>query len=398
MANSIDLVTKFLAILREVYKLESKTSMLDALTRDVNFAAANVVEVMKMTTVGLGTYSRTGGYPDGDITAEWVAMTLAAERGRAFTLDRMDNEESLGLVLGNLIRTWMREHVAPEMDAYRFAKYATGAGLEVAAGATLAAGTVLDAIDEAKLEMDEAEVPEEGRKLYVSSAVSSYIEAAVTRMLGNENRVNRKVKNLDDMEVIKVPQTRFYTAITLDAGATGSAGGYAAAGGAKEINFLMMHPSAVTQPVKLNQVKYFSPDVNQQSDGHLWQYRLYHDAFVVDNHEDGIYLHKKAQGINMLLEKDGIQYETDSYLDIERLKAAGYKKVKPGKPVAEVEVGPTQTKAGYPNAKVTSVELDPEEDPETDPEEVSEPEKKDDDKASEEKPKRKKKSKIIGGE
>lgn len=296
MATTIQLVTKFLAVLAEVYKLESKTQGLDALTQSIDFAAANSVKVMKITTVGLGNYSRSGGYPSGDITAEWVAMTLAAERGRGFTLDRMDNEESLGLVLGNVIRAWMREHVAPEVDAYRFAKYATGAGRVVAAPATLAtAAEVLAAFDVAMLQMNEDEVPEEGRKLFISFTCRQLLSAAVTRVLANEGSQDRRLKMLDSVEIIGVPQSRLYTSITLNAGATSDAGGYVkTAVTGKDINFLLLHPSAVLQPVKLNNVKYFSPEVNQISDGHLWQYRLYHDAFVQTNHENGIYLHHKA--------------------------------------------------------------------------------------------------------
>jgi hypothetical protein len=295
MANAIALVEKFLAILAEIYKLESKTAGMDAMTQPIEFAAANSVKVMKMSTVGLGNYSRSAGYPAGDITAEWVAMTLAAERGRAFSLDRMDNEESLGLVLGSLIRAWMREHVAPELDAYRFAKYASTVGIQVvASGATLDTGAkVLTAFDAAMLALDEKEVPAEGRKLYISSTCNKLLEASISRSLANEGVVDRRVKSLDNVEIIPVPQTRFYTAITLDAGGSSSAGGYSKGAG-KDINFMLLHPTAVLQPVKLNQVKYFSPEVNQISDGHLWQYRLYHDAFVMENHEDGIYLHHKA--------------------------------------------------------------------------------------------------------
>ena len=294
MANSVSLVTKFLEILAEIYKLESKTAQLDALTQSIDFVGANTVKVMKMTTVGLGTYSRTGGYPAGDITAVWEALTLAAERGRAFSLDRMDNEESLGLILGNLIRAWMRDHVAPELDAYRFAEYASASGISTVAGATLASGTVLAALDLARETMNDNEVPEEGRKLFISAEVLAYVEAAITRSLANETSVERRVRvMLDGMEINMVPSARFYTAITLDAGATTGAGGYAQGAG-KEINFMILHPTAVLQPIKLNQVKYFSPEVNQLSDGHLWQYRLYHDAFVQPNHELGVYLHKKA--------------------------------------------------------------------------------------------------------
>ena len=294
MANSIELVTRFLALIAEGYKLESKTAGMDAITQDVEFGAAAEVKVMKVTTVGLGDYSRTTGYPAGDIIAEWVTMSLAASRGRGFPLDRMDNEESMGLLLGSGIRMWMREKVAPEFDAYRFAKYATGAGLKVAAGATLTSGTVLAAIDAASLAMDEAEVPEEGRKLYISMTCNRFLRAAITRELANENSADRRLQTLDGMEIIPVPQSRLYTAIDLNPGMTSNAGGYSKNAAAKDINFLMIHPTAVLQPVKLNHVKYFSPEVNQISDGHLWQYRAYHDAFVMENHENGVYLHHKA--------------------------------------------------------------------------------------------------------
>lgn len=295
MANDIDLVSKFLAVLAEVYKIESKTSSMDAITQNVEFSAANEVKVMKMTTVGLGTYDRAAGYPAGDIVAEWATMTLAAERGRAFSLDRMDNEESLGLILGNVIRAWMREHVAPELDAYRFAKYASTANVGVVdTPATLTASTIVAALDAAVLTMNEAEVPMDGRKLFISATCHQFLEQAISRTLANESGVNRRVATFDGMEVIPVPQTRFYTKVTLDAGATSSAGGYSKNTDGKDINFMIVHPSAVLQPVKLNNLKYFAPEVNQVSDGHLWQYRLYHDAFVMPNHEAGIYVHHKA--------------------------------------------------------------------------------------------------------
>ena len=295
MANVITLVSKFLALIDMVYKLESKTAVLDALTQTPEFLNANEVKVMKLSTVGLGNYSRVTGYPAGDITATWETMQLAAERGRSFSLDRMDNDESLGLVLGNLIREWMRTHVVPELDAYRFAKYAAGAG-NLATPATLStAAGVLAAIDAASLSLSEDEVPEEGRRLFITHTLYELLKGAMTRSWGNDAALNRAVKFLEATEIIPVPQTRFYTAITLNAGATSDAGGFIKnVTTGKDINFMILHPSAVLQPVKLNQVKYFSPEVNQLSDGHLWQYRLYHDAFVYKNKVNGIYLHNKA--------------------------------------------------------------------------------------------------------
>ncbi len=296
MANTINLVTKFLEIIDAVYKKESLTARLDALTRPVEYAGANAVKVMKLSAVGLGTYSRATGYPAGDITAEWETMTLSVERGRAFTLDRMDNEETLGLVLGNLIREWMRVYVAPELDAYRFAEYFTatdGYNRVGTAAALSTASAVLAAIDVGMAALDEDEVPAEGRILYISTGCYNLLKSALTRSWASEGSVDRSLEVLDRMSVVPVPQARFYTAIDLDAGATSSAGGFAKNASAHDINFLIVHPSAVLQPIKLNQVKYFSPDENQISDGHLWQYRLYHDAFVYDNKVNGIYAHDK---------------------------------------------------------------------------------------------------------
>lgn len=295
MANTVNLVTTFLALLDEIYKQESLTARMDALTQEIPFANANAVKVMKLSAVGLANYSRTTGYVAGDISASWETMTLAKERGRQFTLDRMDNEEMLGLVLGNLIRTWMRDYVAPEIDAYRFATYAGWSGVGKATPATLSSTTILAAIDAANLVLDEAEVPAQGRLLYVSATVNKYLEAAVTRMLGNESSVDRRVRTLDGLTVIPVPQARFYSEVTLYSGSTSGSGGYSKTDSTgKDMNFLLLHPSAVIQPIKLNNLKYFSPEVNQSSDGHLWQYRLYHDAFVYDNKVAGIYVHHKA--------------------------------------------------------------------------------------------------------
>ena len=143
--------------------------------------------------------------------------------------------------------------------------------------------------------MNADEVPEEGRLLFVSDTCQTFLDQALTRIYGSDAAVSTRVNNYNGMPVIMVPQTRFYKGITLDAGATGGAGGYAkTVSTGRDINFMIVHPSAILQPVKLNQVKYFSPDVNQTSDGHLWQYRLYHDAFVYENHVDGVYSHIKA--------------------------------------------------------------------------------------------------------
>lgn len=295
MANAISLASKFLPILDEIYKNASLTARMDAMTKPVEFGAANEVKVFKTSMVGMGTYSRATGFPAGDVTGTWETMALAASRGRAFSIDRMDNEESLGQAFGTLVGEFIRTQVAPEVDAYRFAKYASWSGISTVSEAALTtAAGVLAAFDAAMTTMDGDEVPPEGRVLYISTALYSLLKGAITRSLGNENSADRRVLMLDNVAVVPVPQTRFYTQVTLDAGATSSAGGYSkTASTGRDINFMIIHPSAVLQPVKLNLPKIFGPDENQTADSWLFQYRLYHDAFVYENKVDGVYLHKK---------------------------------------------------------------------------------------------------------
>jgi hypothetical protein len=296
MANTIDLVTKFQPILDEIYRRESLTARMDAPTKPVDFAGAAVVRVFKISTVGLGNYSRSGGYPVGDVTGVWETMTLGASRGREFSIDRMDDDETLGMAFGSLAGEFIRTQVAPEVDAYRFSRYATWSGItEVGTPTTLTSGTVLAAIDAAHAVLNANEVPAEGRLLFVSDTVDSFIKAAVTRSLASETSVDRRVLALDNTPIIMVPQTRFYKGITLDAGATSTAGGYTkTATTGRDINFLLLHPSAVLQATKLAALKIFTPDENQDADAYKVQYRLYHDAFVYDNKVKGIYSHIKA--------------------------------------------------------------------------------------------------------
>jgi len=295
MAQSIALAQKFQPILDEIYKASSLTARMDAQTKPVDFAGANVVKVFKTDPIGLGTYSRVSGYPAGQVVGAWETMTLSIERGRAFVIDRMDDEETLGMAFGTLASEFIRTEVAPELDAYRFAKYAGTSGIQTVAGATLDANSILTAIDAAKLALDQNEVPREGRLLYISDACLNLLEGKVSRFLANENVVDRTVNRFDGMEVIMVPQTRFYTAVTLDAGASVDAGGYSKTSSTgKDVNFMIIHPSSVLQVTKHAALKVFTPDDNQTSDGYLVQYRIYHDAFVYDNKVKGIYLHKKA--------------------------------------------------------------------------------------------------------
>ena len=293
VANSISLAAKYLPLLDEVYKRESLTSILDTESARVQWTGAQTVNMFAIDTVGLSTYSRNAGFVPGDANGSWEPYTLAVDRGRSMQVDAMDNEETLGMMVGNLLGQFERVDVVPEVDAYRFAKWAGATGVDGTTGTITASDDVAALIDAAEASMDDNEVPYEGRILYVAPGIYQILKGNIERrIINSEDNVNTNVEFYDDMRIIRVPQARFQTAITLNAPtASNGTGGYTTAG--QDINFMIVHPSAILQVVKHNVPRLFTPEQNIEADAYRLNYRIYHDTFVLANKVKGIYVHAK---------------------------------------------------------------------------------------------------------
>lgn len=299
MANSIALFKKYIDKLDEVFKQSSKTSILDGDNTLVQMGAnTNEIVIPKISMDGLGDYSRNSGYLDGDVTLTHETVTFNYDRGRAFTVDNMDNEETAGVAFGRLAAEFIRTKVVPEMDAFRFAQYAGTTGIsKVSAGATLSTGAdVINALRAATNKMDEDEVPAEDRILFITPTVDGLIQDMDTTK-------SREVMGRFSQKVL-VPQTRFYTAITLYDGKTDTSGssggvnqkvgGYVKATTGKDINFMVIHKPALLQYTKHTVSKVITPEENQMADAYKFPYRAYGLADVYENKVAGIYLHHKA--------------------------------------------------------------------------------------------------------
>lgn len=295
-SNSIALAERYAPILDEVYKRESVTSVLDTPSDLVLFTGANTAQIYKTQMDGLGTYDRNNGYVKGSVNGAWEDLVLEYDRGRQLMVDAMDNEETLDMAFGTLAGEFVRLHEVPEIDAYTFAKIAGTTGIGAATPADIANVTdILAAVDDAQSTMDDAEVPMEGRILFVSTKTYYAIKNKLTRFIMNdEENIQRNIEMLDSMRVVPVPSGRFNTAITLQDGVTSGqeAGGFAVGG--YPINFMLVHPSAIIKVMKHRVPRIFSPDVVQEADAWKFNIRLYGDCFVKDNKVGGIYLHRGA--------------------------------------------------------------------------------------------------------
>ena len=109
MSNSIEKFKQYINVLDEVYKVASVTAVLDGNNRLVRMGAnANEIIIPKMSMDGLADYSRENGYVGGDVTLTNETVTFNYERGRSFTIDAMDDEETAGVAFGQLSGEFIR--------------------------------------------------------------------------------------------------------------------------------------------------------------------------------------------------------------------------------------------------------------------------------------------------
>jgi hypothetical protein len=296
MANTINLISKYIPLLDEKYKRSILTNdLIGNMTLVREAMDAKSILIPKISTQALANYSRSAGFVAGDADLTWQTHTFTQDRGREFNIDNADNMETAGVAFGALAADFIQQRVAPEVDAYRFAKLFAlkGAG----AAADLAASTVDAAITKATEVLDDKNVPEEGRIIYVSAEIYKLLKDSPKYDSLVAPGGDKKIEMYDNMKLVRVPRTRFYTQITLRDGTTAGqeAGGFVkTASTGRDLNFVVVHPSAVLSPVKINAPRIFAPEINQDADAYKFQLRLYHDCFVFDNKVDGIYAHNKT--------------------------------------------------------------------------------------------------------
>ena len=292
VANSIGLTSRYLPILDEIYKAESKTALLDTAQDRMRWSDEyHTFYLFETDMVGNADYDRNGGFVRGDVTSGWRAYAPQWDRGRQFVVDRIDNAEAAGMVFGTLASEYLRTKAIPEKDALRFATYANGAAAANKDTESLAnSAAVIASIDDATAALDEAEVPYEGRILFVNPTIYKLFKGGITRYTMNgENGIDYNIEMYNDMRVITVPSGRFNTEITLaQPDSHDDAGGYTATG--STINYMIVHPTAIMQASMFAEPRVFSPAVNQQAQAWMFDFREYHGAWVKHQKTNGIYV------------------------------------------------------------------------------------------------------------
>ena len=287
MPNQITLPQGIQTILDEVYRQAACTSVLDSAPSQVR-PTQNVHEFCypQMEVGGLGDYDRASGYTSNSgVSLVWKTVEADYDRGTKIMVDAMDNQESFDLAFGQAANILMREHVAPEGDAFTFAKIAALTGITNNTDSIEGGAQFLEAILTATTEMDENEVPDEQRYLFTTSTLLKSVKALDT---------TKSREALDGFAgITKVPRGRFNTAIDLLSGRDGDeiAAGWKPPELSKPINFLIVHkPALIKFDRHIAGPTVISADQNPDADADIVKYRKYGVVDGYENKRAGIYL------------------------------------------------------------------------------------------------------------
>lgn len=290
-----DYAEKFTNLLQQKYEKELCSDALTKSNTNITFINAQTIKLPRMALTGYKDHSRTPGFNAGSMSNDWEAKKLSHDRDIEFFVDPMDiDETNLTLSVANIQNTFETEQAIPEKDSYRFSKL--HAELTTYSGSIntdiVDAANFLEAFDEEMSKMDEAGVPEEGRILYVTPTMRKIIKNAdgIDRMISvsTPSNINRKVHSLDDVTIKMVPASRMKTKYDFTDGCV-------AAADAKQINFILVHPSAVVCRDKYSYIKLFTPGTDSRTaDGYLYQNRSYGDLFLLERKVPGVAMNVEA--------------------------------------------------------------------------------------------------------
>ena len=283
MANAINYAERYQTELDQTITQATLTSQLE--TPNVNWMGAKTFHVPNLSVTGYQDHSRNGGFNRGDVTMGEQVYTLSMDRDVEFFVDRADVDESNQVAsAGNLTRVFMNEKAGPEIDAYRFSKLATRANTE--------GNTTAEAIDATnvftRLKEDIKKVRKYGPVnliAYLSSDAMDALERSeqFVRNINVQNggtAIETRVTSLDGVQLVEVWDVdRFNTEHDFTTGFSPSG---------LDLNWIIVNRGSIVCQTKLNSVYLFEPGQHTQGDGFLYQNRLYHDLFVLDNKADGV--------------------------------------------------------------------------------------------------------------
>ena len=258
--------------------------------RRYTFLNAKTIHIPILSTTGRTNASRDEitGFSR-NFENDWEDKTLTFHREWSTLVHPMDIDETNQVAsITNITRTFNEQEKFPEMDDYLVSKlhsdWIETGGKDNTTEITTA--NVLEVFDTFMMDMDEEDVPATGRLLYVTPAIEKILKSSgdVVRALRadgqNDERINRLISNLDNVQIEKVPAKHMKTAYDFTVGSKVGAS-------AKQIGMFLVHPSCVITPEKYDFVGLEPPSAKSKG---KWLYyeESYGDVFILNKRIAGL--------------------------------------------------------------------------------------------------------------
>ena len=284
MANNINYAALFQNALDKKLAQDLTTGWAEANASRVQYNGGNELKIAKLGLDDLADYNRATGYEDGDITLEWETHKFRYDRGRKFSLDAMDvDETNFTATASNVMGEFVRTKVVPEIDLIRIASLASKAGNSVDIEASPE-----NALEEFKKGIVAVRDAGYGGQLvaHVTYEFMSMLELRFANQLGSVtfavSGVDTTFPSVDGVALIPTQSTRMFEKV--------EKAGQSYKGSGKQIHFLIVGKDVPMGIVKHAPARTFLPEENQNADAYVINYRVYHDLFVEDNKVDAVYV------------------------------------------------------------------------------------------------------------
>lgn len=305
MANTIAYAQLFQTALDRQVVAQSTSGWMEGNAGLVKYNGGNTIKIPKIAMDGLGNYSRSGGYTSGSVNLDYETKTFTQDRGRSFSLDAMDVDESNFVATATATMSeFQRTQVIPEIDAYRYSAIAS-----IAIAGSQAVGGYAPSTDDilTKLRADIAVVQDIAGEIPLIISlpipIKSLLEGSkelakqlnVIDFSSADGSIKFKITALDNCPLIGVPSIRMKIAYIFNDGITAgqTQGGFTPAAGAKNINWLITAQDAPIGISKTDTMRIFDPQTNQEANAWKMDYRKYHDLWIGDNALKKVYVNIK---------------------------------------------------------------------------------------------------------
>lgn len=309
MANNLGYATIFQQELDKKFAQDSVTAWMARNAQLSQYNGGREIKIPKLDMDALADYSRSTGYTEGDVTLEYETRTMTRDRGRGFTLDNQDvNETNFVANAAAVMGEFQRTKVVPEVDAYNLSTVYSKVPTAQQETYTPAAASIFGKLKDEIAAVQDKVGTGVRLMIHITYAAQALLDRSTefTRqvsLLELGGGLNTKVKGIDNNPLIPTPAALMYTAFNFWAGkadtSTGeapakvytdkAAGGFEKKSDAKPIHWLIIPENAPIAVCKQDTVRTFTPETWQKANAWHCDYRRYFDLFVPDNKLEGLY-------------------------------------------------------------------------------------------------------------